>query len=135
MQHQFKETDDIFLRDMKHYSAEHKARRRLERSKLFRSNIRLLKECPPWELPDLATRSSWFEQFHAFLHDWPPVGSHECPHLTVQLTGIDDKAFAQELNELFIIYYSGIVKTLHVVPTLMWTFPGMQGLPERYFTL
>lgn len=133
MKYQFEETDDAFLCDMK-YTAIEKTHRRMRRSNLFRSGIRLPTDRPPWEHPDLPVRSIWFERFRGFLHDWPAVGSHTHPHLTVKLTGISQAAFDRAINELFIVYYSGVIKALHVVPTVLWTFPGTKGL-GRYLSV
>ena len=133
MKFQFEETDDAFLRDME-FTAGQKAQRRLQRSTLFRSDNHIPKECPPWEHPDLAVKSLWFERFRGFICHWPVVGSHPHPHLTVKFTGINHESFAQAVNELFIVYYSGVIWVLHVVPTILWTFPGTEGL-DRYLSM
>jgi hypothetical protein len=127
MKFQFEETDDAFLRNME-FTAGQKAQRRLQRSTLFHSDNHIPKDCPPWEHPDLAVKSLWFEQFRGFIRHWPVVGSHTHPHLTDKLTGIDHESFARAVNELFIVYYSGVIRVLHVVPTILWTFPGTEGL-------
>jgi hypothetical protein len=115
------------------YTTVQKTHRRLRRSNLFRSNTRFLHDCPSWE-QDLLFKSIWFERFRGFLHDWPVVGSHTHPHLTVMLTGINQAAFDRAVNELFIVYFSGVIKILHVVPTVPWTFPGTKGL-DRYLSM
>ena len=133
IKHQFEEADDILIRDLD-FSPDRLVQRRADRADLFRCDIRLLKAPPPWEHPDLVVKSSWFERFRGFLQDWPAIGSSEHPHLAVKLTNIDDTTFMRALNELLMVYYSGVVKTLHVIPTLMWTFPGTQGL-GRYLSM
>jgi hypothetical protein len=130
IKHQFEETDDIVTCN-RGFNADRQAERRVARSDLFRSNIQLPRERPCWEDPDLAIKCLWFERFRGFLRDWPPVGSRERPHLTTTFTDIHDVAvFAIAANELLAVYYTAVLKTLHVVPTLMWTFPGTGSVRE-----
>jgi len=130
IKHQFEETDDIVIRDLG-FSPDCQAQRRVARSDLFRSDIRLPKEQPLWEHVDLAIKCQWFERFRGFLRDWPPVGSQDHPHLAITFTNIGDTTtFALAVNELLAVYYSCVLKTMHVIPTLMWTFPGTEGLQQ-----
>jgi hypothetical protein len=134
IKHQFEETDDIIIRDLG-FSPERQARRRAKCSDLFRSNIRLLSVRPPWEDLDLATTCLWFERFRGFLRNWPPVGSGEHLHLATKFTDISSYvAFDAAVNELLTVYYSGVVKKLNVIPTLMWTFPEVDGL-DQYLSI
>ena len=134
IKHQFEETDDIIIRDLG-FRPNRQARRRAKRSDLFRSSIRLPSVRPPWEDLDLATTCLWFERFRFFLRDWPAVGSGEHLHLATKFTDISSHmAFDVAVNELLTVYYSGVVKKLNVVPTLMWKFPEVEGL-DRYLSI
>jgi hypothetical protein len=128
IKYQFEETDDIIICDLG-FSPECQAHRRAKRSDLFRSSIRLLSVRPPWEDHDLVTTCLWFEKFRGFLRNWPAVGSGECEHLAIRFTDIRSYvAFDVAVNELLTVYYSGVVKKLNVIPTLMWKFPEVDGL-------
>jgi hypothetical protein len=131
--YQFEEADDILIHHLD-FSPDRQERRWADCADLFRCDICLLRAPPPWENPDLTIKSLWFERFHGFLQDWPAVGSSKHSHLAVQLTNIDNTTFMRALNKLLMVYYSGVAKTLHVIPTLMWTFPSMHRL-DQYLSI
>jgi hypothetical protein len=44
------------------------------------------------------------------------------------LSQLDGSALQSEIGYILQVYYARVIKTLNTIPTLMWTYPGMQGL-------
>jgi hypothetical protein len=129
---QFEETDEIFMKD-KNLDANLLNDRRQRRSPLFRSSSSIWKTLPPWQSQDLDEQVAWFEMFRGFLCDWPPVNRNH-PHCRTSLFPLTGTALTQEISYILQVYYTGVIKTLNTIPTLMWTYPGIRGL-ERFMTI
>jgi hypothetical protein len=99
--------------------------RRRRRSTLFRDTVTMKLAIPPWQSDNCEVRDTWLEKLRVFLLDWPPVYG---PHSTISVTGLAEPDFSREVSGFLMVYYSGVANALNTVPTLMWTYPGRQGL-------
>jgi hypothetical protein len=126
VKYQFEETDEVFLKE-KMLCKEALDERRCRRSTLFRASPTLLTAPPPWESNDFTVKAAWFEEFRTFLLDWPHVYARQ-PHCDVSLVDLQEPAFSREVNSILLVYYTGVIKTLNTIPTMMWTYPRNRGL-------
>jgi hypothetical protein len=129
---QFEETDEIYMRE-KNMSADSLAMRRSSRLTLFNRLLDVRICSPAWEHRDDRIKASWFDSFRLFLLDWPPVYAHR-PHRNTSLRGLKGTALSREIISLLQVYYTGVIKALNTIPTLMWTYPGIQGL-SKFLTI
>jgi hypothetical protein len=123
---QFEETDEIFQKD-REIDAETLDKRRRCRSTLFRTSLSIPTTPPAWESTDPSIRTAWFEEFRSFLRDWPPVYPHR-PLCHTPLTDLKEPVLSQQIVSMLAVYYTGVIRSLGTIPTMMWTYPGERGL-------
>ena len=123
---QFEEVDEILMK-ARNLDIKLLDERRQQRWPLFHRSFSIWNTAPPWESPDPNTQIAWFEIFRGFLCDWPPVYPNR-PHCRTSLIQLEGSELQSEIGYILQVYYTGVIKTLNTIPTLMWTYPGTQGL-------
>jgi len=122
--HQFNQADEFYLRE-RNLGEHEMAKRRRDRSSLFRETVTMKFTPPPWQSDTLDVRAAWFEKLRLLLLDWPTVCD---AHGTASVIGLQEPEFSNEVYRLLVVYYSGVAIALNTIPTSMWTHPSPCGL-------